>query len=77
MATKVTAKEELFCQKYIKYLNKTKAALMAGYSKRSAKEIGYETFTKPHIQARISEIRQEIKDELGIDDQSVLSELAA
>lgn len=77
MGTKVTAKEEIFCQKYIKYLNKTKAALLAGYSKRSAKEIGYENFTKPHIQARICEIRQEIKEELGIDDHSVLTELAA
>lgn len=77
MTTKVTAKEEVFCQKYIKYLNKTKAALMAGYSKRSAKEIGYQTFTKPHIQARISEIREELKEELGISDHSVLSELAA
>lgn len=77
MPTKVTAKEEIFCQKYIKYLNKTKAALMAGYSKRSAKEIGYQNFTKPHIQARISEIRAELKEELGIDDHSVLTELAA
>lgn len=77
MATKVTAKEELFCQKYIKYLNKSKAALLAGYSKRSAKEIGYELLTKPHIQARVAEIREEIKDELGIDDHSVLAELAS
>lgn len=77
MESKLTAKEELYCQKYIKYLNKTKAALMAGYSKRSAKEIGYENFTKPHIQARIAEIRAEIKEELGIDDHSILTELAA
>lgn len=77
MSTKVTAKEEIYCQKYIKYLNKTKAALLAGYSKRSAKEIGYENFTKPHIQARIAEIRQEIKEELGVDDHSVIAELAA
>lgn len=77
MEPKLTAKEEVYCQKYIKYLNKTKAALMAGYSKRSAKEIGYETFTKPHIQARISIIRQEIKEELGIDEHSVIAELAA
>lgn len=77
MPTKVTAKEEIYCQKYIKYLNKKKAAVAAGYSKRSAKEIGYENFTKPHIQVRISEIRQEIKEELGIDDHSVLTELAS
>lgn len=77
MESKLTAKEELFCQKYIKYLNKTKAALMAGYSKKSAKEIGYATFTKVHIQNRIAEIRAELKEEFGIDDHSVLTELAS
>lgn len=77
MAIKLTAKEEKFCQKYILTLNKTKAAIAAGYSKRSAKEIGYENFTKHHIKLRIDEIREGIKEELGIDDHTVLTELAA
>lgn len=76
MPTKVTAKEELFCQYYIKLLNKTKAAIKARYSKRSAKEIGYALFTKVHIRDRIAEIREEIKEELGIDDHTVITELA-
>jgi len=76
MSTKVTAKEELFCQYYIKSLNKSQAAIKAGYSKRSAKEIGYALFTKIHIQHRIAEIREEIKEQLGIDDHTVITELA-
>lgn len=77
MASKLTAKEEIFCQKYIKYLNKTKAAESAGYSKKTARQIGYENFTKPHIQQRMAEIREEIKEQLGIDDHSVITELHA
>lgn len=77
MPTKLTPKEELFCQHYIKLLNKTKAAIKAGYSKRCAKEIGYENFTKPHIKYRIAQIQEEIREELGIDSHSVISELAA
>jgi len=73
----LTPKEEKYCQAYIKTLNKTKAAVVAGYSKRSAKEIGYQNFTKPHILARVDEIRKEIKEQLGIDDHSVITELAA
>lgn len=77
MLIKLTDKEELFCQEYVKKLNKTKAAIAAGYSKRTAKEIGYQNFTKLHIQDRIAEIRAEIKEQLGIDDHTVITELAA
>jgi len=73
----LTAKEEKFCQEYVKKLDKAKAAVAAGYSKSSARYIGYENYTKPHIKARISEIREEIKERLGIDENSVLVELQA
>lgn len=73
----LTAREEKYCQEYVLKLDKTKAAIAAGYSKRSAKEIGYENFTKPHIKQRIEEIRQEIKEKLGIDEHSVLTEMAS
>lgn len=73
----LTAREEKFCQEYIKRLDKTKAAIAAGYSKKTARAIGYENLTKPHILHRVEEIRNEIKERLGIDDHSVLSELAS
>jgi phage terminase small subunit len=73
----LTAKEEKFCQEYVKRLDKTKAAIAAAYSRKSAKQIGYENFTKPYIKQRITEIQAEIKEKLGIDDHSVLTELSA
>lgn len=73
----LTAREEKFCQEYVKRLNKTQAAIAAGYSKKSAKEIAYETFTKPHIQNRILEIQAEIREKMGIAEHSVITELAS
>ena len=73
----LTAKEEKFCQEYVKKLDKAKAAVAAGYSKNSARQIGYENLTKPYLKARIAEIREEIKERLGIDEHSVLVELQA
>ncbi len=73
---KLTDKEEEFCQEYVKLKDKTKAAIAAGYSKRSARQIGYENFTKHDILQRIAEIRTEIKEKLGVDDYSVITELA-
>jgi phage terminase small subunit len=72
----LTAREEKFCQEYIIKLDKTKAAIAAGYSQKSARNIGYENMTKPHILHRIAEIRLEIKEKLGVDEHSVLAELA-
>lgn len=72
----LSLKEEKFCQHYVKCLNKTKAALSAGYSKKSARGIGYENSTKPHIQARITEIQTELKETSGITAHAVIMELA-
>ena len=51
---KLTPKQELFCLEYIVDLNATQAAIRAGYSKKTAKEMGYENLTKPHISTRIA-----------------------
>lgn len=54
-----TDKEEAFCQEYVICWNKTLAAINAGYSKRSAAEIGYQNFSKPQIRERIEELLKE------------------
>lgn len=50
---KLTEKQKLFCKEYMKDLNATQAAIRAGYSKDTAKEIGYENLTKPHLAEHI------------------------
>ncbi|WNS74245.1 terminase small subunit [Bacillus sp. DTU_2020_1000418_1_SI_GHA_SEK_038] len=72
---KLTDKQELFVQEYLLDLNATQAAIRAGYSKISAKEIGYENLTKPHILARIEELQSERSEKLQIDQEWVLRRL--
>ena len=53
MTGKLTAKQEMFCREYLVDLNATQAAIRAGYSEKTAKEIGCENLTKPNIQEYI------------------------
>lgn len=59
---KLRKKQEKFCHEYLIDLNATQAAIRAGYSKHTAKEMGYEHLTKPHIQDFISELQAETRD---------------
>lgn len=51
---KLTAKEAAFVRHFVQCLNASKAARLAGYSRRTCKEIAYQNFTKLHIQQAIS-----------------------
>lgn len=62
---KLTPKQERFVEEYIKTGNATKAALAAGYSKRTAYSIGNENLKKPEILQAI-ERKQELQAENGI-----------
>jgi phage terminase small subunit len=53
---KLTEKQEQFCQEYVIDFNATQAAIRVGYSEKTAKEIGYENLTKPHIIKRKNEL---------------------
>lgn len=59
---KLTGKQKLFADYYIgeANLNAAKAAIRAGYSEKSAKEIGYENLTKLHIWTYIEKRLDEI-----------------
>lgn len=73
----LTAKEEKFCQEYVKCLNIAKSARAAGYSIKTAREIGRHTLAKVDIQARIKEIQKELEEQTGITAHSIIMELAA
>ena len=50
-------REEAFCQHYVREVNVTLAAKLAGYSEKTAASIGYEYLRKPHILARVHALR--------------------
>ena len=66
---KLTDKEKAFCREYLKDWNAAQAAIRSGYSEASAKEIGFETLTKPHIQKRIRNIQRKRAAKLDLDAQ--------
>ncbi len=72
MAKPLTAKQEMFCLEYLKDLNATQAAIRAGYSEKTAKEISCENLTKPNIQSRVSQLMAERVEKTKIDAAYVL-----
>ena len=54
---RLTAKQERFVEEYLVDLNATQAAKRAGYSERTATEIGYENLRKPHLQEALKQRR--------------------
>lgn len=59
---KLTPKQKLFCDEYLIDRNGTRAALAAGYKKRSAAEIASENLNKPNISKYIEERAQKIAE---------------
>ncbi|HFU6610044.1 TPA: terminase small subunit [Bacillus paranthracis] len=50
---KLTPKQQAFCDYYIETGNAAEAARKAGYSQKTAKEMGNENLSKPHLKAYI------------------------
>ena len=74
---KMTAKQKLFCDEYIISLNATQAAIKAGYSEKTAKQIGTENLSKPIIQEYIEKRMAEKEAALIADQDEVLKYLTS
>lgn len=72
MTDGLTPKQKAFADEYLKCGNATEAAINAGYSKRTAKEMGYENLTKPHVSAYIAERQKQIEDSRIADVSEVM-----
>ena len=57
---KLTAKQRLFIDYYLQCFNAAEAARRAGYSPKTAKQIGQENLSKPDLQAEIQERLNEV-----------------
>jgi len=72
----LTDKQQRFVEEYPVDLNATQAAIRAGYSKKTAAEIGCENLIKPKIAEAIAEARKAQADRTEITADMVLKELA-
>lgn len=68
----LTAKQERFCQEYVIDWNGTRAAIAAGYSKKTAYSIAGENLKKPELADYIKEIQSDLQKQANI---SALSQL--
>ena len=72
----MTKKQKAFIEEYLIDLNATQAAIRAGYSTETAKEIGCENLTKPNIKNAIDKALAERSKRTGINQDRVIQELA-
>ena len=72
-----TPKQRRLVNEYLIDLNAPQAAIRAGYSKKTAQQIGAENLSKPVIQAEIQKRQVKLQNKLEITQERVLQELAA
>ena len=72
---KLTPKQNSFVDEYLIDLNATQAAIRAGYSKNSARQIGDENLSKPVIAAAVAKAKRERAEATKIDAEYVLKRL--
>lgn len=74
---KLTKKQQRFCDEYLIDMNGTQAAIRAGYSARTAKQIANENLTKPDVRDYIDQRMKEKQSELVADQDEVMQFLTA
>lgn len=70
------SKQDIFVEEYLIDLNATQAAIRAGYSSKTAEQIGYQLLQKTSVSNAISKAMAERSRRTGITQDRVLLELA-
>jgi phage terminase small subunit len=76
-ATKLSSKQKLFVAEYLVDRNASRAAIAVGYSARSAREIGYEVLTRPHIKAEVARQTELLELNAGMRAIDAMNEVRA
>lgn len=71
-AKAISPKQQAFVDEYLVDLNATQAAIRAGYSVKTAGQIGHELLKKPEIQGAIQVRRLKMQETTAITPESVL-----
>lgn len=73
----MTPKQKRFCDEYLIDTNATQAAIRAGYSEKTAKQIANELLTKPDLRAYIDERLEAIQSKKIADATEVMQYLTS
>lgn len=71
----LTEQQERFCHEFVRTLNGTRAAILAGYAPTRAAETASELKSKPHVADRIAELEAERLGAIDASAEGVLREL--
>lgn len=71
----MNAKQKKFCDEYLVDCNAAQAAIRAGYSPKTAKQIGQENLTKPDLRAYIDEQLLRLHNDRTADAAEVMEYL--
>jgi len=72
---KLTIKNQRFVEEYVIDFNATKAAINAGYSKKTARSISCELLTKPDIRSAIKQLLEELSADSYVSREVILTGL--
>ena len=72
----LNARQVRFVDEYMIDLNAAQAAIRAGYSVKTARQIGYENLIRPDIAAAVEAKRKELAVSRGITRERILDEMA-
>ncbi len=72
----LTPKQQAFVEEYLVDLNATQAAIRAGYSRDTARQIASENLARPDVQEAIAEARAARSTRTGVTSDQVVAELA-
>ena len=76
MTEKLTAKQQAFCESYVANgFNATQAALTAGYSEKTARDIGCENLAKPNIAEFIFKFKAKASEKALVTTEDVVKGL--
>lgn len=71
----MNAKQMKFAEEYVSCRNASKAAILAGYSEKTARVIGCQLRNDPEISNYINQLEQEQLSELGINKRETMIEI--
>ena len=71
----LTPRQERFVQEYVSCLNATQAAIQAGYSPHTARQMGYENLTKPYIRSAVARAQSAYSERVSIDRDWLMAQL--
>ena len=72
----LTDKQRRFCEEYVIDWNGKRAAIAAGYSENTAKQIATENLSKPYLKDYIEEIKNDLSRLSGVTALRNIKELA-